>query len=623
MSNASAGEAATEMPYVRGLDGLRAVAVLLVVLFHAGFERFSNGFIGVDVFFTLSGFLVCNALLSEYEREGSISLSTFFAKRIKRLLPTATVAVIATLAAFSVFGSPVLFEQHVRGARAAVLYHANFFQISEATDYFANSVVQSPFEHFWSLSIEEQFYIAFPLAFFAFFRVQPGRYYRAAAFFGVLAAGSLYLQFHEVNSSVAYLSTLTRVYQILAGVSLAFLLRARGEAPKFRIVGGLCVLFIAVLATEIVELDIPKRGVAVVMVAVPLLANLRFPRLLEVAPVVYLGKISYGIYLWHWPIVVLLQEHGVRDPLVALAVSGVGGTALAALCFHTFENFIRHDRSVLPRPTIAIGLALSVAGFLAAGPIIGQLEESNRVFVGATGEYLDRIAGDGAVATTADFEGGVSPSLPTLFTPTHDTEHHPCTFNHDNCLLRIGGSGKTVLAIGDSHLNMTTPIFLDWAERHDYTLYRHNSGGCSWIRGVARNNWTRDDLERCVDVQYVHRPLMIDTIQPDIIVLFSRIYDTHSIPSIIDENAQETGLSIPEHAQRSIDFYESKADEVIVIGSLPALEGQSPAVCLSRGEQDCSFPVVEYESNLVAQVAAGESQTTSYVRWDLSPSLYT
>lgn len=464
------------MPYVRGLDGLRAVAVLLVVLFHAGFDRFSNGFIGVDVFFTLSGFLVCNALLSEYEREGSVSLSNFFAKRIKRLLPTATVTVLATLAtlaAFSAFGSPVLFEQHLRGARAAVLYHANFFQISEATDYFANSVVQSPFEHFWSLSIEEQFYIAFPLAFFAFFRVQPERYYRAAVFFGVLAIGSLYLQFTEVDSSVAYLSTLTRVYQILAGVSLAFLLRARGEFPKFRFVGGLCVLLLAVLATGIVELDVPKRGVAVVMVAVPLLANLRFPRLLEVASVVYVGKISYGIYLWHWPIVVLLQEHGIRDPFVALAVSGVGGTALAALCFHTFENFIRHDRSVLPRPTIAIGLALSVAGFLAAGPIIGQLEESNRVFVGATGEYLDRIAGDGAVATTADFEGGVSPSLPTLFTPTHDVQHHPCTLNHDNCRLRVGSSGKTVLAIGDSHVAMATPIFLDWAERHDYTYYQH------------------------------------------------------------------------------------------------------------------------------------------------------
>jgi len=636
---------------------LRALAVALVVIFHAGFTTFENGFIGVDVFFVLSGFLVCNALLSEQERDGSISLSRFFSKRIKRLLPAATVTVLATLAVFYLFGSSVLLEQHLRGARAAVLYHANFFQISEATDYFADGLGQSPFEHFWSLSIEEQFYIGFPLVFFVLMKVQPARYYRAAGLFGLLAAGSLYLQLTETNSTIAYLSTFTRVYQILIGVSLAFLCRVRGEFLKRRLVGEISIVCLVLLSTNLIDLSVPMRGLLTAAVAVPLLGNLRFPAVLEWGPVVYLGKISYGIYLWHWPIVVLLQENGVESPFALLAASAVGGTSLAALSFHTFENVIRHNRSVAPRPTIAIGLAVSVAGFLVAAPLISQLEESNAEFVGATDEYLDRIAGEGGFETAvrsgdapetlafedttavsddsasddkhadaqatevdadADQRGASQPSvevLPTIFTPTDDLNHHFCTLEYDNCFAHLGTSGTTVMLIGDSHVGMTTPLFKDWAERHEFELFQHNLGGCSWIQGVARNNWTYDKLQRCVDIQYVHRPQMIEYVDPDIIVLFSRIYDTHPKPSILDATAEDSELSIPEHVAQSIEYYEAQADHVIVIGSLPAKEGETPAVCLSRGDDDCSFEVLEYESNEVARAAAEASDAVSYVSW--------
>ena len=144
------------------LDGLRAVAVYLVVLFHAGIGRFDGGFIGVDVFFVLSGFLVTQLLLRDLAGAGSIRFARFYARRFRRLLPAAFVALVVTALLF-VAVDPVEALASVRSFQAAFLYSANWYFIGASTDYFGADVATNPVLHFWSLAVEEQFYLVWPL----------------------------------------------------------------------------------------------------------------------------------------------------------------------------------------------------------------------------------------------------------------------------------------------------------------------------------------------------------------------------------------------------------------------------------------------------------------------------
>ncbi len=157
--------------YRPDLDGLRSIAVYLVLLFHTGLGWAKGGFIGVDLFFVLSGFLVTSVLLSEIERDGRFRLGRFYARRVRRLLPAAVVTIVATCLTFTVLWSVVRRLDVIGDAQASLLYYANWHFIAESGDYFAADVEASPFLHFWSLSIEEQFYVFFPILLLALSKV--------------------------------------------------------------------------------------------------------------------------------------------------------------------------------------------------------------------------------------------------------------------------------------------------------------------------------------------------------------------------------------------------------------------------------------------------------------------
>jgi peptidoglycan/LPS O-acetylase OafA/YrhL len=219
------------------------VAVYLVLLFHAGVGWFTGGFVGVDLFFVLSGFLVAQVVLREVDHRGRLPLCWFYSRRVRRLLPAATLVVVLTAALQVLVISLPLREELVDDARASLLYYANWHFIAESRDYFAAQDAASPFLHFWSLSIEEQFYIAFPLVVLAAYRWarRPARV--LAMVVGALGTASLGLQVWRAvdDPGYAYYATETRVYQLAAGVLLALGTRAlvaRGGVPGARAVGG-------------------------------------------------------------------------------------------------------------------------------------------------------------------------------------------------------------------------------------------------------------------------------------------------------------------------------------------------------------------------------------------------
>ena len=259
------------------LDGLRCLAVYLVLLFHAQSVRFGGGFIGVDLFFVLSGFLVTTVIIAEIDEHDRFSLGGFYARRVRRLLPAAVLAIAVTcLIQLLVATEPTRLAM-VRDAQAALLYVANWQFIHEANDYFGSGISGSPFLHFWSLSIEEQFYIAYPLiVFLVLVRLRWSRQ-RLMVLLAVLAAISIAWQVVAAASDVnyAYYATQTRIYQPLVGCVLALLMwelthrtaDSRAAAPQADrsarwagVLGALGVLGVLVLATDLVDVSQSVRG---------------------------------------------------------------------------------------------------------------------------------------------------------------------------------------------------------------------------------------------------------------------------------------------------------------------------------------------------------------------------
>jgi peptidoglycan/LPS O-acetylase OafA/YrhL len=377
--------------YRPALDGARTLAVYLVVLFHAGLSWADGGFIGVDLFFVLSGFLVSTILYGELADRGHLDLVRFYDRRVRRLLPAAVVLVVVV----SLVGVLVLSAAD-RGpmagdARAALLYYANWHFMAQSNDYFGSTVVDSSlFLHFWSLSIEEQFYFLFPVLLLVLHRVDRRWRHATPVVLSALLVASVALQrwWAPQDANHAYYGTETRFYQLLAGVLLALWLHRRRAAGRQGMPGAVPAtlagaVIVVVLAGSWLDLSPSWRGLASTVGALLLVGGLSGEQVHVAArpftfpPVVYLGKISYGTYLWHWPIIVLLGQ-AIDPPAWQFALLVVAlSTAVAAASYTMLETPIRSRRLAPSRrlPAVLAGLAASlVTALLVVPPVMAATQ---------------------------------------------------------------------------------------------------------------------------------------------------------------------------------------------------------------------------------------------------------
>ncbi len=362
--------------HLPALNGLRGVAVLGVFAYHLQLGWASGGYLGVDLFFVLSGFLITTLLLEEWRGSGRISLPAFWARRAKRLLPALFLVVIALglyIIANALFGGPgangLIDLSGLRGeAIWTLLYANNWHLIFAHQSYFAQFSTPSPLQHTWSLAIEEQFYLVWPLVLLLLFRVA-GRGWRRtgavlAVSLGVLSSVLMAALFQPgTDPSRIYYGTDTRLFDLMAGATLAFLAASRPQPaqPSRRILHVIGPTAAAVLAVFWVTAGTPgglptsfmfEGGflicaalAALVVSDARLVEPGRFSRALAWPPLHFVGTISYGIYLWHWPVIVYVTGARTGLPTLPLDVVRVGVTlVLSTASYYLVERPIRLAR---------------------------------------------------------------------------------------------------------------------------------------------------------------------------------------------------------------------------------------------------------------------------------------
>ncbi len=379
--------------YRSEIQALRAIAVVAVVLYHLWPNRIAAGFIGVDVFFVISGFLITQHLYRELAETGRIGMARFYARRARRLLPAALVTLLATLAAALVLLPYVSWDDVARHVIASALYFENWALASEAVDYLAAENTPTPAQHFWSLSIEEQFYAIWPLLLLAA-TVLLGSMRRRllrGALIGTLAglcllSFSISVLWSTASPASAYFATPTRIWEFAAGGLLAVAgtkaLNAQASAVAswagLGLIVGSCFLIPDGTPFPGWVAALPVAGTVLVILG----GSPRLPagpsRLYELRPVRFLGDISYGVYLWHWPLLVLLPQ--VIGPLTAPQKVAVLGFSIL---FGYLSKVLVEDplRSGPQRPTGAPVRTLTAAGLammLVAGSAAGAWTASTQ-----------------------------------------------------------------------------------------------------------------------------------------------------------------------------------------------------------------------------------------------------
>jgi peptidoglycan/LPS O-acetylase OafA/YrhL len=323
------------MTYRRDIDGLRAMAILPILLYHAGIPGFSGGFVGVDIFFVISGFLITSIIMREVN-EGSFSFVNFWARRARRILPAALVVIVFTLMAGWLLFAPVDYIELGRSARSQAFFSANFFFWGES-GYFDGPSELKPLLHTWSLAVEEQFYIVFPLVLILLHKFLPNKKCFVLTLLFSLSLIASIIWVKDYPSATFYLLH-TRAWELLLGSLLAFLPMYSFRYQWFaEIASGIGLATIAYCAISydsgIVFPGIsalPPTLATAVLIWVNGRNNTLVKQLLSLQPMVWVGLISYSLYLWHWPLIVFFRYSSVEELLLIDKLFLIGVSVILA-----------------------------------------------------------------------------------------------------------------------------------------------------------------------------------------------------------------------------------------------------------------------------------------------------
>ncbi|QYH35617.1 acyltransferase family protein [Salinibacterium sp. M195] len=574
------------------IHGLRAVAVVLVLVYHAGLPL-PGGYIGVDVFFVISGYLITNHLLSELASSSTIRFARFYSKRARRILPASlAVAALTIVGSFVVLPAELL-KSVAKDAIATVLYVPNFVFAIRGTDYLAETAA-SPFQHYWSLGVEEQFYVLWPLLLFVLWRVASKDWVRITLIVAAVTASFIMsVVLVEVSPPWAYFSLPSRAWELGVGALVAI---AAGKLPlpsvrlaaSFAWLGLAGILFAA--ATYSSSTQFPGAAALLPVLGAALLiwfggrARMSGPLVLLHFPVVqFMGTISYSLYLVHWPLIVLLAylrpvaEDRISFISVAAALCSV---PLAWLLFRFVEfPFIRSStmpgRS--PRRVLIVGLVASTAviavalGSLAAGalrptdagrtatPIVGPLDEL--VFSEFVPSNMLPSLAEASGSVPSTYASGCHLGVAEVVAP--------------DCVFGDTESSSRVVLFGDSHAAQWFPALEASSAAHGTALYNLTKSSCPSIPVAI-------ELEnvpyRACDEWRDNSVAQINELRPSMVIV-------SNFSSYIGVDGDAIS---PESWARGYEALRQAIDptiDVAVISDTPSFP-QTPALCLAQHLND-------------------------------------
>jgi peptidoglycan/LPS O-acetylase OafA/YrhL len=641
----------------RDIQGMRAIAVLLVLAYHAGVPAIAGGYIGVDVFFVLSGFLITGLMVREVRDTRYFKLSAFYARRIRRLLPASAVVLVAS-GIITLLVLPATRWSLIAGdIGASALYVVNWRFAIQSVDYLTSGAAASPVQHYWSLAVEEQFYLVWPVLLLALLPIWRRRKWPLEV---TLMAGVALVSIPSFIWSIlltdsspgpAFFVSTTRVWEFGVGATLALGAAWVGKLPRpvsavLGWVGVSAVMVAALLFTEQTPFPgvtalLPVLGTAALIAAGISPPGGALQSALSVQPMQWLGKLSYSLYLWHWPLLVAATwiwstGDGVLPVPIGLLVVGVSFVP-AWISFQLVEAPIHYSTvfARIPRHALALGVVCTFAGLGAAVAVGASVPDDDILIVadpaadgassGAVGESQpDDVStaatstlsviidsGIGADSGSTGFALGarvlgddpandpnmaVVDAVSYIFPSPVAALKDKATLSGEQCIRSTGelpacdyGSrtADTVIAIvGDSKMDQWLPAIQIIADSHDWRVLTYLASGCALVR--IRYLEDPDAAEACASYNERRYEALLANSEIDYVITSQRA----SRAFIPDETNEVRVAAMVEELKATWLELEEAGIDVIVVPDNPDPSTSRPDCVAGNPDKlsECAFP---------------------------------
>jgi peptidoglycan/LPS O-acetylase OafA/YrhL len=604
------------------IQGLRAIAVIGVVLYHANFQWIPGGFLGVDVFFVISGYLISQMIVKELSATGKVDLPNFYARRLRRLLPTAILVIIATLSVGRHLISPIRHKTIAIDAISSIFYGANYRFYFSQIDYLNIGAKPSLFLHFWSLAVEEQFYLFWPLLLLIGWK-----FFKRFGVFIILvatAAFSFYysLLFTKSNPTFAFYSLPTRAWEFALG-AITFLLisKLNGFWKLFRFIfgwaglAGLIYSFITITDTQefpgMISL-IPTIATALVIAASS--KGKFFGSFLLTNPLFYgIGAISYSLYLWHWPVYQLMSEViGTEFNQINLVIYAVILIVITVATYFVIEKPIRSYQRLGRKPSYGFiwgGITSLIATFVAISimgitlPIISSPIAQGQNIVGiAQPTPTPTLSSNSTPSPEIQLNLPVRTTTPITLSVLKETSldvqcqsKNTGTDFKRNCNYGDLNAAQNIIIFGDSHANQWVPALNLIGKKNNYKITVFTKSGCpaadlevlyevgqKFVKYPECDIWRKNVIKE------------INTMRtPDLIILASnKTYNA-------GKDTKKTSEYWISGYSSTLSNLQRYTDRVVIMNDTPRPGTPSPIDCLGKNLNNPSYCDMNY-LNVVA-----------------------
>lgn len=613
----------------KDIQGLRAVAILTVLFAHARFPFFGGGFIGVDVFFVISGFLITGILIKEYSNKGHISIPNFYARRVRRIIPAATIVILATVILSTIIlGRDGSISTYWEAIWSSVFLN-NWYMAFVGVDYFSLGATPSPLQHFWSLAVEEQFYFVWPaliilLTFFA----GKTRSKKFRPFLGTTLIAIIILSLSwsvyqtNVEPSIAYFSTFTRGWELAVGALLAVLAHKIVISKTLRTVllyVGLAMILVAVFTfTDSMPFPgfaamLPVFGSALILLS-GTNNHAKFNQILTNKFMVWIGGISYALYLWHWPMLILWESKTGEKPGFFVALCLLIISVLLAWMSTTFiEDPLRLSRWWKNKKILTnlLGIAIIISTVAVSYLMIpaSAFHEINKMQFVSVATAVENVHKATLPNSQQYIEGTTMPELALIGDDKSTVYKDGCHVEHTdptvltNCVYGDKSSKTNVALLGDSHASMYLPALDLWGIKNNIKVTHFGKSECPAASFTPYSNILKRVYYECPE----WRDNAINEIiklKPSYVVLVS----AHQLVSVDGNGNTEVSQTVVDKNwaagyAKTIDKFKAASIPVIIIGDSPGL-GKDSATCIKAHQDDAT----DCSSDMLEETAVGISR---------------